>query len=72
MPYIPLGGELDDGVELALEGGGTLAHLDVLAVCGDRGVDLGLRPGLGLLQAQQLGGGGRHQQGLGPGQGVVT
>ena len=63
----PLGGEVDDSVELALQGAGALAHLDVLAV-GAAGGDAGL----GLLQRQQLGGGGAHQQRLGPRQGPVT
>lgn len=31
----PLGGELDDSVELSLQGSRTLAHLDVLAVFSD-------------------------------------
>lgn len=31
----PLGGELDDSVELSLQGSRTFAHLDVLAVFSD-------------------------------------
>lgn len=53
----PLGGKLDDGVELALQGGWTFAHLNVLAVFSDWRVDLSLSPGLGLLQTQKFCGG---------------
>ena len=50
----PLGGKLDDGVELALQGSWTFANLNVLAVFSDWRVDLSLSPGLGLLQTQEL------------------
>lgn len=68
----PLSGELDDCVELPLQGCGAFAHLDVLAVFCYRGVDLSLSPGLGFLQTQELRGGRRHQQRLWPRQRVVT
>lgn len=54
----PLGGKLDDSVELPLQGSRTFAHLNVLAVLSNWRVDLSLRPGLGLLQTQQFSGGG--------------
>ncbi len=52
----PLGGKLDDSVELALQGSRTFAHLDILAVFSNRRVDLSLGPGLGLFQTQKFGG----------------
>lgn len=68
----PLGGKLNDSVELPLQGCRTFAHLNVLAVLSNWRVDLSLRPGLGLFQTQQFSGGGWHQQGFGPRQWVVT
>lgn len=53
----PLGGKLDDSVELSLQGRRTFAHLDVFTVFSDWRVDLSLGPGLGLLQTQEFSGG---------------
>lgn len=53
----PLCGKLNDGVEFPLQSSWTFSHLNVLAVFSDWRVDLGLGPGLSLLQTQEFGGG---------------
>lgn len=56
----PLRREVYDGVELALQGGRPLSHIDILAVRRHGRVELGLSPGLGFLQRKQLGGWRAH------------
>ena len=57
---LPFHGQVNNGVEPALQSPRPLPHLDVVAVSqaggGDWGTQLGLGTSLGLLQGQQLGG----------------